>query len=136
MTIQERLEFIRAGYSRDEIAEFEHGAQEPEHGAQEQEHGAQEQEHGAQEPEHGAQEPEHGEQEQESDAPAWANALKASIDALTKVTQTRNALLDDMGDAADTATKAQDALATYLTGKGKNQMPGNAIWKGEKLNVW
>ena len=112
MTIQERLEFIRAGYSRDEIAEFEHGAQEPEHGAQDQEHGAQDQEPGAQE-----QEQEHGAQEQEQDAPAWANALKASIDALTKVTQTRNALLDDMGDAADTATKAQAALATYLTGK-------------------
>ena len=92
MTIQERLEFIRAGYSRDEIAEFEHGAQDQEHGAQ----------------------------DQEGDAPAWANALKASIDALTKVTQTRNALLDDMGDAADSATKAQAALATYLTGKEKN----------------
>ena len=92
MTIQERLEFIRAGYSRDEIAAFEHGAQDQEHGAQDQEH----------------------------DAPAWANALKASIDALTKVTQTRNALLDDMGDAADTATKAQAALATYITGKEKN----------------
>lgn len=105
MTIQERLEFIRAGYSRDEIAEFEHGAQESEHGAQEPEHGAQE------------PEPEHGAQEQESDTPAWANALKESIDALTKVTQTRNALLDDMGDAADTASKAKAALATYLTGK-------------------
>ena len=107
MTIQERLEFIRAGYSRDEIAEFEHGAQDQEHGAQDQE------------PECGAQDPEleYGAQEQESHTPAWANALKASIDALTRVTQTRNALLDDMGDAADTATKAQAALATYLTGK-------------------
>ena len=115
MTIQERLEFIRAGYSRDEIAEFEHGAQE-----QEPEHDAQDQEHGAQDQERGAQDQEHGAQDQEGDAPAWANALKASIDALTKVAQTRNALLDDMGDAADTATKAQAALATYLTGKEKN----------------
>ena len=113
MTIQERLEFIRAGYSRDEIAEFEHGAQD-------QEHGAPDQEHGAQEPEHGAQDQERGAQDQESDTPAWANALKASIDALTKVTQTRNALYDDMGDAADTASKAEAALANYLTGKGKN----------------
>ena len=113
MTIQERLEFIRAGYSRDEIAEFEHGAQDQEHGAQDQEHGAQDQERGAQDQGHGAQ-------DQESEAPAWADALKASIDALTKVTQTRNALLDDMGDAADSATKAQAALATYLTGKEKN----------------
>ena len=110
MTVQERLEFIRAGYSRDEIAEFEHGAQDQEHGAQDQEHGAQDQEHGAQDQEHGAQ-------DQESETPAWASALKASIDALTKVTQTRNALFDDMGDAADTASKAQRALATYLTGK-------------------
>lgn len=107
MTVQERLEFIRAGYSRDEIAEFEHGAQD-----QEQEHGAQDQEQ-----ERGAQDQEHGAQDQESETPAWVNALKASIDALTKVTQTRNALFDDMGDAADTASKAQRALATYLTGK-------------------
>ena len=106
MTIQERLEFIRAGYSRDEIAEFELGAQDQEHDTQDQEHGAQDQEHGA--------------QDQESETPAWANALKASIDALTRVTQTRNALLDDMGDAADTATKAQAALANYLTGREKN----------------
>ena len=108
MTIQERLEFIRAGYSRDEIAEFERGAQDQEHGAQDQERDAQE------------KAPDTLPNDQESGTPAWANALKASIDALTKVAQTRNALLDDMGDATDTATKAQDALATYLTGKGKN----------------
>ena len=115
MTIQERLEFIRAGYSRDEIAEFERGAQDQERGAQDQEHGAQDQERDAQE-----KAPDTLPNDQESGTPAWANALKASIDALTKVAQTRNALLDDMGDATDTATKAQDALATYLTGKGKN----------------
>lgn len=107
MTIQERLEFIRAGYTRADIEAFESGAQEPTN-AEEQQN---EQEHGAQD---------HGAQDQESETPVWANALKASIDALTKVTQTRNALLDDMGDAADTATKAQAALATYLTGKEKN----------------
>lgn len=109
MTIQERLEFIRAGYTRADIEAFESGAQEPTN-AQEQQN----------EQEPNAQEQEHGAQDQESDTPAWASALKASIDALTKVTQTRNALLDDMGDAADTASKAQSALATYLTGKGKN----------------
>ena len=92
MTIQERLEFIRAGYTRADIEAFESGAQDQQPTAQ----------------------------EQESETPAWASALKASIDVLTKVTQTRNALLDDMGDAADTASKAQAALATYLTGKEKN----------------
>ena len=120
MTIQERLEFIRAGYSRDEIAEFELGAQDQEHDTQDQEHDTQDQEHDTQDQEHGAQDQEHGAQDQESETPAWANALKASIDALTRVTQTRNALLDDMGDAADTATKAQAALVTYLTGREKN----------------
>lgn len=112
MNVQERLEFIRAGYSRDEIAEFEHGAQDQEHGAQDQEQGAQDQERDAQE-----KAPDTPSNDQESDTPAWASALKASIDALTKVTQTRNALFDDMGDAADTASKAQRALANYLTGK-------------------
>lgn len=109
MTVQERLEFIRAGYTRADIEAFESGAQEPTN-AQEQQN---EQEPSVQEQEHGAQE--NG--SQESETPAWASALKASIDALTKVTQTRNALFDDMGDAADTASKAQRALATYLTGK-------------------
>ena len=113
MTIQERLEFIRAGYTRADIEAFESGAQDQQPTAQDQQPTVQDQQPTAQDQQPTAQ-------EQESETPAWASALKASIDVLTKVTQTRNALLDDMGDAADTASKAQAALATYLTGKEKN----------------
>lgn len=107
MTNKERLEFIRAGYSANDIREFErveafaHG-DDPAPAA---------------EPvEEAAQDPE-PEQHQEQSAPAWATALQASIDKLTQATQRANVLFDDMGGEADRETKADAALGQYITGK-------------------
>lgn len=110
MTVQERLEFIRAGYTRAEIEEFEIAAEAKPAPAE----APEETPAPAEAPEEATPA---GEAHAPASAPDWANALQASIDKLVKVTQARNAMFDDMGDAQDTATNAEQALAKYLTGK-------------------
>ena len=93
MTNKERLEFIRAGYSANDIREFER----VEAFAR------------GDDPAPAADDP--------APAPAWATALQASIDKLTQATQRANVLFDDMGGEADRETKADAALSQYITGK-------------------
>ena len=100
MTIEQRLEFIRAGYSKADILEFE-AAQDFARG---------------EEPVEEHADPAPAEEHAES-APAWAAALQASIDKLTAVTQRANVLFDDMGGEVDRETKADAALGQYITGK-------------------
>lgn len=50
------------------------------------------------------------------DVPAWAAALQKSIEDLTKATQATNSRLDDMGDPLTAQQEAENALAEYLTG--------------------
>ena len=90
MTIDDKILFLRAGYSKEEIESFETQATAPEAETQ----------------------PAAPEK-----APAWAAALQASIEKLVRVTQQGNVMTDDMGDAINTATSAEKALAKYLTGK-------------------
>ena len=103
MTIEQRLEFIRAGYSAADIREFEQAAdfahEEPAEPAHEE-----------------PAEPAHVEPTEPA-APAWATALQASIDKLTAATQRSNVLFDDMGGEVDRQTKATNAMGEYLTGK-------------------
>ena len=90
MTIDDKILFLRAGYTKEEIESFETQPAAPEAEMQ----------------------PAAPEK-----APAWALALQASIEKLVKVTQQGNIMSDDMGDAENTATSAEKALAKYLTGK-------------------
>ena len=94
MTVEDKLLLLKAGYTKEEIEGMttEAPAEQPA-------------------PEAPA------EQGTDTDAPAWAVALQASIEKLTKATQSRNTQFDDMGDAVDTATRADKALAKYITGK-------------------
>ena len=95
MTIDDKILFLRAGYSKEEIESFETQATAPEAEKQ-------------------VTAPE---AEKQATAPTWALALQASIEKLVKVTQQGNIMSDDMGDAENTATSAEKALAKYLTGK-------------------
>ncbi len=108
MTIDDKILFLRAGYSKEEIESFETQATTPEAETQAT----------APEAETQATAPEAEKQATAPEkAPAWAIALQASIEKLVKVTQQGNIMSDDMGDAENTATSAEKALAKYLTGK-------------------
>ena len=111
MTIEQRLEFIRAGYSKADILEFE-AAQDFARGEEPAE------EHADPAPAEEHADPEPAEEHAES-APAWATALQASIDKLTAATQRANVLFDDMGGESDRETKADAALGQYITGGKK-----------------
>lgn len=110
MTIEQRLEFIRAGYSKADILEFE-AAQDFAHADP-----APAEEHADPAPAEEHTDPAPAE-EHADPAPAWATALQASIDKLTAATQRANVMFDDMGAEADRETKADAALGQYITGK-------------------
>ena len=117
MTIEQRLEFIRAGYSSADIREFE-AAEEHADPAPAEEHAdpAPAEEHADPAPAEEHADPAPAE-EHADPAPAWATALQASIDKLTAAAQRANVLFDDMGPEADRETKADAALGQYITGK-------------------
>ena len=113
MTVEERLLFIRAGYSAQDIANFEKAdefvKQEP---AQEPK------QEPAQEPkQEPAQEPEKA--PVNDSEPAWAKALAESIKTLTAATQAANRRFDDMGEPEQAVDKALDALKEIYGGKTK-----------------
>ena len=114
MTLEERLCLARAGYSAQDIAQFEQSAN---FAKQEQEKPAeptepkQEQEKPV-DPAEPKQEPEK--------APAWAVALEQSIKALTMAQQKANVKFDDMGEPVSVDQAALDALDKVYTG-GKNK---------------
>lgn len=114
MTLEERLCLARAGYSAQDIAQFEQGAnfvkQEPEKPAEPAEP--------KQEPEKAA-EPAEPKQKPEA-APAWAVALEQSIKALTAAQQRANVKFDDMGEPQSVDQAALDALDKVYNG-GKNK---------------
>ena len=113
MTVEERLLFIRAGYSAQDIANFEKADEfvKPEPAQESKQEPAQEPK---QEP---AQEPEKA---PASDSePAWAKALAESIKTLTSATQAANRRFDDMGEPEQAVDKALDALKEIYGGKNK-----------------
>lgn len=108
MTVEERLLFIRAGYSAQDIANFENAENfaKPE---QEKEP--------EQEPEK-EQAPEQAEKPHVDDSePAWAKALAESIKTLTAATQAANRRFDDMGEPEQAVDKALEALKNIYGGK-------------------
>ena len=102
MTILERLCFIRAGYSAQDIAAFE--AAEP-----------------ATDPATADDPPADpapaDDPSPAEEMPAWAKALKASLDEVKKTMQSDNRRFDDMGDDDSIEDVAENALAKYITGK-------------------
>ena len=96
MTIQERLCFIRAGYSAQDIAGFE-AAEAPAQVA---------------DPAPAA--------DPADDTPAWATALAKSIQDMTKAIQANNARFDDMGDPVSVQQQADETLAAYVRGGKSN----------------
>lgn len=102
MTIEERLCFIRAGYSAQDIAAFE-AADDPKPAADPAP---------ADDPKPAAEPPAPA----PDTMPAWAKALQASLDEVKKTMQANNRLFDDMGDDLSIEDAADSALAKYLTG--------------------
>lgn len=117
MTLEERLCLARAGYSAQDIAQFEQSEKfakkEPEQPATP-----------AQEPEQPAtpaQEPEQPANPAQGaePAPAWAVALEQSIKALTAAQQAQNVKFDDMGEPVSVEQAALDALDKVYNGGKK-----------------
>lgn len=120
MTNKERLEFIRAGYSANDIREFERveafaRGDDPAPAPAEDPAPAPVEDPAPAPAEDPAPAP--APANDPAPAPAWAAALQASIDKLTAATQRANVLFDDMGGEADRETKADAALGQYITGK-------------------
>ena len=111
MTIEERLLFLRAGYSAQDIAAFE-AADAPAPAPDPAPAPAPDPAPAPAPDPAPAPAP-----DPDSAIPAWAAALQKSIDDLTKATQATNARLDDMGDPLTVQQEAENALAEYLTGK-------------------
>ena len=117
MTLEDRLLFLRAGYSAQDIAGFE-AAEAP---------AADPTPAPAADPTPAPAAdptPAPAADPASAEIPAWAVALQKSIEDLTKATQATNARLDDMGDPLTAQQEAENALAEYLTGtpveKSKN----------------
>ena len=115
MTVEERLLFIRAGYSAQDIAGFEAAetAADPTPAP-------------AADPTPAptpAADPTPS-PAPAADMPAWAVALQKSLEDLTKATQAANARFDDMGDPLTMQQEAENALAEYLTGTNPAKAAG------------
>ena len=113
MTIEERLCFIRAGYSAQDIAAFEAAE------------GSKPLTDPADNP---AADPAPADDPaadpaSADDMPAWAKALKASLDEVRKTMQSDNRRFEDMGDDDSIDDAAENALAKYIT--GENQVKSN-----------
>ena len=112
MTVEERLLFIRAGYSAQDIANFENAEnfakpepeQKPEQAPE-------------QKPEQAPEQKPEPEQKPDGFEPAWAKALAESIKTLTAATQAANRRFDDMGEPEQVADKALEALKNIYGGK-------------------
>lgn len=116
MTLDERLCLARAGYSAQDIAQFEQSEnfakKEPEQPANPvQEAGAEPEKKESEQPANPAQDADK--------MPAWAVALEQSIKALTAAQQARNVKFDDMGEPVSVEQAALDALDKVYNGGKK-----------------
>lgn len=118
MTLEERLCLARAGYSAQDIAQFEQSANFAKQEPKQEPEKAVEPAEPKQEPEKAA-EPAEPAKEPEK-APAWAVALEQSIKALTMAQQKANVKFDDMGEPQSVDQAALDALDKVYNG-GKNK---------------
>ena len=124
MTIQERLCFIRAGYSAQDIAGFEaaEAAADPAPAPAADPAPVDDM------PVWAAADPAPAPAPADpapapapvDDMPVWAAALAKSIQDMTKAMQANNARFDDMGDPVSVQQQADDALAAYVRGGKSN----------------
>ena len=115
MTVEERLLFIRAGYSAQDLANFEKADEFAEH-KPEPEPAEPEPKPAEPEPKPVEPEPKPAEPDKE---PMWAKVLAESIKTLTAATQAANRRFDDMGEPEQVADKALDALKEIYGGNTK-----------------
>ena len=115
MTIDERLQFIRAGYSAQDIARFEEAerfagpdpAPDP-----------------APDPEPAPDTepaPDPAPAPAPETVPAWAAALEKSINELNKTVQYQNTHFFEMGPEPDPINEGDEALKNYMTGGKKKK---------------
>lgn len=125
MTIEDRLCFIRAGYSAQDIAAFEAAEDKPSAPAEDPAADINPSRDSPGDPgptgepaadPAPADEPA-GDPAPAEEMPAWAKALKASLDEVKKTIQSDNRRFDDMGDDDSVEDAAENALAKYITGK-------------------
>lgn len=114
MTIEERLCFIRAGYSAQDIAAFEAAEGKP--AADPAGDPAPDGEPASDPAPAGDPKPADDPAPAE-DMPVWAKALKASLDEVRKSIQSDNRRFEDMGDDDSIEDAAENALAKYITGE-------------------
>ena len=107
MTIDERLQFIRAGYSAQDIARFE-----------EAERFADSAPDPAPDPEPA---PDPAPAPAPETVPAWAAALEKSINELNKTVQYQNTHFLEMGPEPDPINEGDEALKNYMTGGKKKK---------------
>ena len=123
MTVEERLLFIRAGYSAQDIASFEAAEVAPAPASDPAPAPA---------PDPAPAPAPDPAPAPAPDMPAWAVALQKSLDDLTRVTQAANARFDDMGDPLTVQQEADNALAEYLTGTNPAKEAANKTHTGGK----
>lgn len=112
MTIEDRLCFIRAGYSAQDIAAFEAAESKPAADPAEDPTADPADDPAADPADDPAADPAPADE-----IPAWAKALKASLDEVKKTIQSDNRRFEDMGDDDSIEDAAENALAKYITGK-------------------
>ena len=118
MTVEERLLFIRAGYSAQDIANFENAENFAKPEQEQKSEQEPEQKPEVYEPTDPAELKEAMKKAAEPDSePAWAKALAESIKTLTAATQAANRRFDDMGEPEQVADKALEALKNIYGGK-------------------
>ena len=113
MTIDERLQFIRAGYSAQDIARFE----EAERFAGPDPDPAPDNEP-APDP---VPAPDPAPAPAPETVPAWAAALERSINELNKTVQYQNTHFLEMGPEPDPINEGDEALKNYMTGGKKKK---------------
>ena len=122
MTIEERLCFIRAGYSAQDIAAFEAAEGKPAADPADDPKPASDPAPAddpkpASDPTPADDPKPASDPAPAEDMPVWAKALKASLDEVKKTMQSDNRRFDDMGDDDSIEDAAENALAKYITGK-------------------
>lgn len=129
MTIEERLCFIRAGYSAQDIANFEAAENDPAPQPNDPILAPQPNDTTptpAPQPNDPipAPQPNDTTQTPVEQAPAWVTALNNTLDELRRTIQAGNVRFDDMGDDTDVIDSAEEALQQYLTGKAPEKIHG------------
>lgn len=119
MTIEERLCFIRAGYSAQDIANFEAAENDSTPDPKPNDPTPDPKSNDpAPQPNDPAPQP------NDDNTPAWVTALNNTLDELRRTIQAGNVRFDDMGDDTDVIDSADAALQQYLTGKAPEKTHG------------